>query len=45
MAGMRHRYLQAFHEADKDGNGELTRDELSVILNQHGIPPSDSDVS
>lgn len=42
---MRHRYLSAFHAADKDNNGELTRNELTTVLLTNNIPLSEIDVS
>ena len=42
---MRHRYLEAFKIADKDGSGTLSRDELASALCSKGIPDSEVDVS
>ncbi len=43
--GMRHRYLAAFQAADKNGDGELTREELKAILLEKQIPLTEIDVS
>ncbi|GAM28511.1 hypothetical protein SAMD00019534_116870 [Acytostelium subglobosum LB1] len=39
------RYTEAFKQADKDGNGSVTADELAPFLRSLGQNPSDAQIS
>lgn len=41
---MASKYEQFFREADKDGSGHLTLDELIQVLRDHGYKASDEQI-
>lgn len=45
MAVSKQQYINAFKAADKDGNGDLSLEELEDVLKSSGIPISQVGVS